>query len=47
MGDAIVPLRNLGRRYGEFEALRDVTLSLQAGECVALTDFCSLFWRCG
>ncbi len=36
MGDPVLQLRNLGHRYGEFEALRDLTLSLQAGECVAL-----------
>jgi ABC-2 type transport system ATP-binding protein len=36
MGDPVLQLRNLGHRYGEFEALRDLTLSLHAGECVAL-----------
>jgi iron(III) transport system ATP-binding protein len=29
-------LRGIGRRYGEFDAVRDVTLELQAGEFVSL-----------
>jgi ABC-2 type transport system ATP-binding protein len=34
--DAVLELRNLGHRYGEFEALRDLSLSLHSGECMAL-----------
>jgi ABC-2 type transport system ATP-binding protein len=36
MDDPVLELRGLGHRYGEFEALHDLTLSLHPGECVAL-----------
>lgn len=36
MPDAVLELRSLGHRYGDFEALRELTLSLHGGECVAL-----------
>lgn len=36
MPDAVLQLRSLGHRYGDFEALRELTLSLHGGECVAL-----------
>lgn len=32
----MLELRSLGHRYGEFEALRDLSLSLHPGDCVAL-----------
>jgi ABC-2 type transport system ATP-binding protein len=32
----VLEVRGLGHRYGEFEALRKLTLSLAAGECLAL-----------
>lgn len=36
MGTPVLELRHLGHRYGEFEALRDLSLSVAAGECLAL-----------
>jgi ABC-2 type transport system ATP-binding protein len=36
MSEPVLQLRGLGHRYGEFEALRDLSLSLHAGECLAL-----------
>jgi len=36
MPDPILELHSLGHRYGEFEALRDLSLTLEAGECLAL-----------
>src|SRR5580693_7419050 len=35
-GKIKLALRGIGRRYGEFDAVRDVTLELQAGEFVSL-----------
>jgi ABC-2 type transport system ATP-binding protein len=32
----LLEVQGLGHRYGEFEALRELTVSLAAGECVAL-----------
>jgi ABC-2 type transport system ATP-binding protein len=32
----LLEVRGLGHRYGEFEALRELTVSLGAGECLAL-----------
>ncbi|HEY3774249.1 MAG TPA: ABC transporter ATP-binding protein [Solirubrobacteraceae bacterium] len=36
MPEPVLELRNLGHRYGEFDALRDLSLSVRSGECVAL-----------
>jgi ABC-2 type transport system ATP-binding protein len=36
MDDPVLELRNIGHRYGEFDALRDLSLSLRPRECVAL-----------
>lgn len=35
-GAAVLNVRGLGRRYGEFDALRGLDLTVAAGECVAV-----------